>query len=182
MHLDIKKQVSQTVSACSFYLRHINKISRFCFTQTDKGTWRGGGLARVYHLCVRGGGGLARVYHLCVRGGGWQECTTCVCVGGSQVHTTASQQQWTGGQFRSCRFHDVLPQVLGSPVPRFPLYHGYPCTMVPPVPWFPCTSVNPALGDVVVRTFKREKPGSVPLAAVFCQFRSLHVASVHSAV
>ena len=28
-HLDVKKQVSQTVSACSFYLRHINQISRF---------------------------------------------------------------------------------------------------------------------------------------------------------
>ena len=28
-HLDMKKQVSQTVSACSFYLRHINQISRF---------------------------------------------------------------------------------------------------------------------------------------------------------
>ena len=36
-HLDVKKQMSQTVSACSFYLRHINQISRF-FTQTDKGT------------------------------------------------------------------------------------------------------------------------------------------------
>ena len=35
--LYMKKQVSQTVSACSFYLRHINQISRF-FTQTDKGT------------------------------------------------------------------------------------------------------------------------------------------------
>ena len=28
-HLDMKKQVSQTVNACSFYLRHINQISRF---------------------------------------------------------------------------------------------------------------------------------------------------------
>ena len=28
-HLDMKKQVSQTISACSFYLRHINQISRF---------------------------------------------------------------------------------------------------------------------------------------------------------
>ena len=28
-HLAMKKQVSQTVSACSFYLRHINQISRF---------------------------------------------------------------------------------------------------------------------------------------------------------
>ena len=28
-HLDMKKQMSQTVSACSFYLRHINQISRF---------------------------------------------------------------------------------------------------------------------------------------------------------
>ena len=36
-HLDMKKQGSQTVSACSFYLRHINQISRF-FTQTHKGT------------------------------------------------------------------------------------------------------------------------------------------------
>ena len=26
-HLYVKKQVSQTVSACSFYLRHINQIS-----------------------------------------------------------------------------------------------------------------------------------------------------------
>ena len=89
-----------------------------------------GGLARVYHLCVRGGG-LARVYHLCVRGGvGKSE--PLVCVGGSQVHTTASLQQWTGGQFRSCRFHDVLPQVLGSP-----------CTTVTPVPWFPLYHGSP---------------------------------------
>ena len=28
-HLDMKKQVSQTISACSFYLRNINQISRF---------------------------------------------------------------------------------------------------------------------------------------------------------
>ena len=28
-HLDLKKQVSQTIRACSFYLRNINKISRF---------------------------------------------------------------------------------------------------------------------------------------------------------
>ena len=28
-HLYMKKEVSQTVSACSFYLRHINQISRF---------------------------------------------------------------------------------------------------------------------------------------------------------
>ena len=28
-HLDMKKQVSQAVSACSFYLRHINQISHF---------------------------------------------------------------------------------------------------------------------------------------------------------
>ena len=28
-HLDTKKQVSQTISACSFYLRNINQISRF---------------------------------------------------------------------------------------------------------------------------------------------------------
>ena len=28
-HLDMKKQVSQTISACSFYLRKINQISRF---------------------------------------------------------------------------------------------------------------------------------------------------------
>ena len=28
-HLDIKKQVSQTISACSFYLRNINQISHF---------------------------------------------------------------------------------------------------------------------------------------------------------
>ena len=28
-HLDMKKHVSQTVSACSFYIRHINQISRF---------------------------------------------------------------------------------------------------------------------------------------------------------
>ncbi|KAK2170452.1 hypothetical protein NP493_1152g00011 [Ridgeia piscesae] len=28
-HLDIKKQVSQTISACSFYLRNIKQISRF---------------------------------------------------------------------------------------------------------------------------------------------------------
>ena len=28
-HLDMKKQVSQTTSACSFYLRNINHISRF---------------------------------------------------------------------------------------------------------------------------------------------------------
>ena len=28
-HLDTKKQVSQTISACSFYLRNINEISRF---------------------------------------------------------------------------------------------------------------------------------------------------------
>ncbi|KAK2175519.1 hypothetical protein NP493_721g01022 [Ridgeia piscesae] len=29
LHLDTKKQVSQTISACSFYLRNINQISRF---------------------------------------------------------------------------------------------------------------------------------------------------------
>ena len=28
-HLDMKKQVSQPISACSFYLRNINQISRF---------------------------------------------------------------------------------------------------------------------------------------------------------
>ena len=28
-HLDMKKQVSQTISVCSFYLRNINQISRF---------------------------------------------------------------------------------------------------------------------------------------------------------
>ncbi len=28
-HLDMKKQVSQTITACSFYLRNINHISRF---------------------------------------------------------------------------------------------------------------------------------------------------------
>ena len=28
-HLDIKKQVLQTISICSFYLRNINQISRF---------------------------------------------------------------------------------------------------------------------------------------------------------
>ena len=28
-HVDMKKQVSQTISACSFYLRSINQISRF---------------------------------------------------------------------------------------------------------------------------------------------------------
>ena len=28
-HLDMKKQVSQTISACSFHLRNINRISRF---------------------------------------------------------------------------------------------------------------------------------------------------------
>ena len=28
-HLDMKKQVSQTINACSFYLRYINRISRF---------------------------------------------------------------------------------------------------------------------------------------------------------
>ena len=28
-HLDMKKQVSQTISSCSFYLRNINHISRF---------------------------------------------------------------------------------------------------------------------------------------------------------
>ena len=28
-HLDMKKQVSQTISACSFYMRNINQISRF---------------------------------------------------------------------------------------------------------------------------------------------------------
>ena len=28
-HLDTKKQVSKTISACSFYMRSINKISRF---------------------------------------------------------------------------------------------------------------------------------------------------------
>ena len=28
-HLDMKKQVSQTTIACSFYLRNINQISRF---------------------------------------------------------------------------------------------------------------------------------------------------------
>ena len=28
-HLDMKKQVSQTISACTLYLRNINQISRF---------------------------------------------------------------------------------------------------------------------------------------------------------
>ena len=28
-HLDMKKQVTQTISACSFYMRNINQISRF---------------------------------------------------------------------------------------------------------------------------------------------------------
>ena len=28
-HLDMKRQMSQTISACSFYLRNINQISRF---------------------------------------------------------------------------------------------------------------------------------------------------------
>ena len=28
-HLDMKKQVSQTISSCSFYLRNISQISRF---------------------------------------------------------------------------------------------------------------------------------------------------------
>ena len=28
-HLDMKKQVSQSISACSFYLRNFNQISRF---------------------------------------------------------------------------------------------------------------------------------------------------------
>ena len=28
-HLDMKKQVSQTISACSFHMRNINQISRF---------------------------------------------------------------------------------------------------------------------------------------------------------
>ena len=110
-----------------------------------------GGLARVYHLCVRGGGGagtsvplvcawwgVGKSVPLVCAWGGVGKSVPLVCVGGgSQVHTTASQQQWTGGQFRSCRIHDVLPQVLGSPcttvppVPRLPLYHGSPCTMDP---------------------------------------------------
>ena len=36
-HLDMKKQVSQTVSAWSFYLRHINQISRFLPKPTKEG-------------------------------------------------------------------------------------------------------------------------------------------------
>ena len=35
-HLDMKKQMSQTVSACSFYLRHINQISRFLSKPTKE--------------------------------------------------------------------------------------------------------------------------------------------------
>ena len=35
-HLDVKKQVSQTVIACSFCPRHINQISQI--SQTEKGT------------------------------------------------------------------------------------------------------------------------------------------------
>ena len=35
-HLDMKKQVSQTVSACSFYLRHINQISSFFLAKPTK--------------------------------------------------------------------------------------------------------------------------------------------------
>ena len=35
-HLDIKKQVSQTVSACSFYLHHINQVSRFLPKPTNE--------------------------------------------------------------------------------------------------------------------------------------------------
>ncbi len=35
-HLDMKKQVSQTISACSFYLRNINQISRFLTRPTKE--------------------------------------------------------------------------------------------------------------------------------------------------
>ena len=35
-HLDMKKQVSQTISACSFYLRNINEISRFLSRPTKE--------------------------------------------------------------------------------------------------------------------------------------------------
>ena len=35
-HLDMKKQVSQTVSACSFYLCLINQISRFYRQPTNE--------------------------------------------------------------------------------------------------------------------------------------------------
>ena len=37
-HLDMKKHVSETISACSFYMCNINKISRFLPRPTDKGT------------------------------------------------------------------------------------------------------------------------------------------------
>ena len=36
MHLDMKKQVSQTISACSFYLRNINKITCFLPSPTKE--------------------------------------------------------------------------------------------------------------------------------------------------
>ena len=35
-HLDMKTQVSQVISACSFYLRHINQISRFLHKPTKE--------------------------------------------------------------------------------------------------------------------------------------------------
>ena len=151
-------------------------------------------------------GGLARVYHLCVRGGGFGKSVPLVCVWGGVASShhclTATVDRWTVSleSLSQCSSSGLrFPLYRGSPcttvppVPRFPcttvpLYHGSLCTMVPPVPWFPlyhgcpCTSVNPALGEIVVRTFKRENPGSIPLAAGFCQFRSLHVASVNSAV
>ena len=37
-HLDVKKQVSQTISACSFYLCNINQISRFLPRPTKERT------------------------------------------------------------------------------------------------------------------------------------------------
>ena len=126
-----------------------------------------GGLATVYHLCVCGGGAGTSVPLVCVCGGGvarsHHSLTATVNRG---TVSLVSLSRCSASGVRIPLFHGS-PCTTVPPVPRFPLYHGSTCTMVPPVPWFPCTSVNPALGEVVVRTFKRENPGSVPLAAGF---------------
>ena len=115
----------------------------------------GGGLARVYHLCVcRGSGTSVPLVCVCVWGGGWHECTTCVyvcvCVWGGGAGTSVPLVcVWGVARSHHCLTATVdrgtvtlvsLSGCSGSGL-RFPLYHGSPCTMVPLAPWFPCTTV-----------------------------------------
>ena len=51
-HLDMKKQVSQTISACSFYLRNINHIGRAILARENEagGSW--GQLVHILHVNI----------------------------------------------------------------------------------------------------------------------------------